>query len=221
MVKPIIFCDFDGTITTTDNIISIMEKFAPPEAEIIKNDILSKHISIKTGVEKMFQLLPSNLKEDIVQYLLQEATIRDGFKEFVQYTREQGIPFYVVSGGIDFFVEPLLAHNGPFDGVFCNGSDFSGEQIQLTYPNPCDEQCMNQACGCCKPTIIRTLMQPNNTSIVIGDSITDFEAAKLADFVLARDILLDRCQEKNIPHRPFDTFYDCLQAVKELVEVKI
>ena len=28
-----VFCDFDGTITNNDNIMSIMEKFAPPEAE--------------------------------------------------------------------------------------------------------------------------------------------------------------------------------------------
>ena len=26
-----VFCDFDGTITNNDNIMSIMEKFAPPE----------------------------------------------------------------------------------------------------------------------------------------------------------------------------------------------
>lgn len=32
-----VFCDFDGTITNNDNIMSIMEKFAPPEAEEVKN----------------------------------------------------------------------------------------------------------------------------------------------------------------------------------------
>ncbi len=37
-----IFCDFDGTITNNDNIMSIMEKFAPPEAEEVKNKILSQ-----------------------------------------------------------------------------------------------------------------------------------------------------------------------------------
>lgn len=37
-----VFCDFDGTITNNDNIMSIMEKFAPPEAEEVKNRILSQ-----------------------------------------------------------------------------------------------------------------------------------------------------------------------------------
>ena len=31
MRKPLIICDFDGTITTNDNIISIMKQFAPEE----------------------------------------------------------------------------------------------------------------------------------------------------------------------------------------------
>ena len=40
-------------------------------------------------------------------------------------------------------------------------------------------QCTSQGCGCCKPSIIRTLLDQDAVSVVIGDSITDLEAAKL------------------------------------------
>ena len=49
-----VFCDFDGTITNNDNIMSIMEKFAPPEAEEVKNKILSQELSIQEGVFNYF-----------------------------------------------------------------------------------------------------------------------------------------------------------------------
>ena len=49
-----VFCDFDGTITNNDNIMSIMEKFAPPEAEEVKNRILSQELSIQEGVFNYF-----------------------------------------------------------------------------------------------------------------------------------------------------------------------
>lgn len=58
-MKPIIFCDFDGTITNTDNIISIMKKFAPPEWEALKDGVLQQKISISSGVGDMFSLLDS------------------------------------------------------------------------------------------------------------------------------------------------------------------
>ncbi|MGB2992381.1 MAG: 2-hydroxy-3-keto-5-methylthiopentenyl-1-phosphate phosphatase, partial [Paenisporosarcina sp.] len=45
MSQPVIFCDFDGTITIKDNIMAIMKKFAPPEWEPIKDQILGQQIS--------------------------------------------------------------------------------------------------------------------------------------------------------------------------------
>ncbi|WP_317906807.1 MtnX-like HAD-IB family phosphatase, partial [Bacillus subtilis] len=100
MRQPLIICDFDGTITTNDNIISIMKQFAPEEWLALKDGVLSRDISIKDGVGRMFQLLPTSLKEDIMEYVMKQAEIRPGFTEFVSFLDEQGLPFYVVSGGM-------------------------------------------------------------------------------------------------------------------------
>lgn len=42
MKKPIVCCDFDGTITKNDNIIRIMKQFAPSEWTKLKDGVLSK-----------------------------------------------------------------------------------------------------------------------------------------------------------------------------------
>ncbi|RDU38372.1 2-hydroxy-3-keto-5-methylthiopentenyl-1-phosphate phosphatase [Neobacillus piezotolerans] len=220
MKKPVIYCDFDGTVTEKDNIISIMKAFAPPEWEPIKDQILSGQISIRKGVGELFSLLSSSDKERIAEFVIGQAKIREGFGEFVAYAREEGIPLYIVSGGIDFFVLPLLSQYGPFDGVFCNTSDFSGETIEIHWPNSCDENCGND-CGCCKPSVIRRLGHGRDYfKIVIGDSVTDLEAAKQADFVLARDLLLEKCGEWELPHDSFNNFYDCIASIKKRTEVK-
>lgn len=103
MTKPMIFCDFDGTITNNDNIVKIMEHFGPIEAKQIKEDILAQNISIQEGVKNLFSLLPTSKKEEIIHFVLNSAEIREGFSAFVRYTHENGIPLYIVSGGIDFF----------------------------------------------------------------------------------------------------------------------
>ena len=221
MKKPVIFCDFDGTVTNKDNIISIMKEFAPPEWEAIKDNILAQKVSIQEGVGKMFSLLPSTRKEDIISYVLKEAVIRDGFSDFVAYAREKNIPLYIVSGGIDFFVEPMLEPFGPFEQVFCNKADFSGETIRILFPYPCDDECTGKGCGCCKPSIIRQLTSSGHTSIVIGDSITDLEAAKLADIVIARDFLTEKCEELDIPHHSFETFHDVQDIIEQSLDVKV
>lgn len=216
MKNPVLVCDFDGTITENDNIIAIMKKFAPPEWVALKDDVLSQDISIKEGVGKMFALLPSAQKKEITDFILNDAKIREGFSEFVSYTKKAGIPLYIVSGGMDFFVKPILNGMIPEDHIFCNEADFSDSRIHIHWPNACDDECTNE-CGCCKPSIVRQIA-PNHDVIVIGDSVTDLEAAKLAKLVIARDFLLEKSEQLGLNYRPFHTFYDVIDHVKEVVE---
>jgi 2-hydroxy-3-keto-5-methylthiopentenyl-1-phosphate phosphatase len=210
---PIIFCDFDGTITLSDNIVSIMKHFAPPEWETLKDSVLNQTISIREGVGKMFSLLPSKLKEEIVQHVEKIGIFRAGFSEFVTFTKKQEIPLYIVSGGIDFFVYPILKDYMEKEYIYCNASDFSNDTIDIIWPHACDEYCSND-CGCCKPSILRQFDSEKYEKIVIGDSITDLQAAKLADRVYARDFLVDKCEELQIPYTPFENFMEIIQDLK-------
>lgn len=215
-----VFCDFDGTITNNDNIMSIMEKFAPPEAEEVKNRILSQELSIQEGVSQLFQFIPTNLHDDMIHFLIETAEIRSGFHEFIQFVNENNISFYVISGGMDFFVYPLLQGLIPKEQIYCNETDFSNEYITVNWPHPCDRLCQNH-CGLCKSSLIRKLSDTNDFHIVIGDSITDLQAAKQADKVFARDFLITKCEENHISYTPFETFHDVQTELKHLLEVKL
>jgi 2-hydroxy-3-keto-5-methylthiopentenyl-1-phosphate phosphatase len=210
---PVLLCDFDGTVTEQDNIVAIMKRFAPPGWEAIKDDVLAQRLSVRAGVGKMFSLLPSSLKEEIVRFVRETAVIRPGFGEFVRFAEERGIPLYIVSGGIDFFVHPVLEGWIPQERIFCNGSDFSTETIRILWPYACDAECQND-CGLCKPSILRRFDPARYERIVIGDSITDLQAAKWADRVFATDFLQEKCEELGIAHTPFTTFHDILAHLK-------
>lgn len=211
----VLFCDFDGTITEKDNIVAIMRHFHPPGWEELTEQILTQQISIREGVGKLFFLLPSSLEHEITQFAVENARIRPGFAEFVDYCRQENVTLLITSGGIDFFVHPILA---PFqlDGpIYCNGSDFSKERIKITWPHTCDEHCQTD-CGMCKTTIIRSYDATGYTRVVIGDSITDLAGSRIADFVIARSFLLEKCQEENLSHKPFTTFYDVISIIKAI-----
>jgi 2-hydroxy-3-keto-5-methylthiopentenyl-1-phosphate phosphatase len=214
--KRVIFCDFDGTITVNDNIVAIMKHFQPEGWEDLVKRIVSKEIAVKQGVGAMFALLPTSRKEEIVRYSIHNATIRPGFQDLLDYCRQNKIDFFVTSGGIDFFVYPLLA---PFrideNHIYCNASDFSGDRIRIVWPHPCDEHCHND-CGMCKTAIIRSYPAEQYERILIGDSVTDFEGAKLVDTVFARSHLIDLCKELNLHYYPFETFHDVIRQLKEM-----
>ncbi|WP_409254148.1 2-hydroxy-3-keto-5-methylthiopentenyl-1-phosphate phosphatase [Bacillus sp. SCS-153A] len=217
MTKIKIFCDFDGTITTTDNIISLMKKFAPPEWNAVKDSILAQDTSIKQGVGEMFRLLPSSLRGNLVQYLLDTHQLRAGFLEFVKWTSEKNIELKIVSGGIDFFVEPILNGIVSNERVYCNSADFSGETIRIIWPHSCDELCDNE-CGCCKTSIIRQETEPDDFIIMIGDSITDLEGAKMADLVFAcGNFLADKCQELGLNYLYFENFEEVAADLEEII----
>lgn len=212
--QPVVFCDFDGTITVNDNIIEIIKHFNPEGWEPIVEDIIGERKSIRRGVGELFQLLPSSSKKEVVEFALSQARIREGFGEFIEFCRHRGIEFYVTSGGIDFFVYPILAPFAiPEDHIFCNGSDFSGERIRITWPHRCQEPCTND-CGMCKTTIIRRFPAERYDRILIGDSVTDFAGAKLVDRVYSRSHLTEKCEQLGLPHVPYENFYDIIDHMK-------
>ncbi|MCY9134042.1 2-hydroxy-3-keto-5-methylthiopentenyl-1-phosphate phosphatase [Bacillus atrophaeus] len=217
--NPLIICDFDGTITMNDNIVSIMKEFAPPEWAALKDGVLSKEVTIEEGVGQMFGLLPSNMKEEITRFVLQDAKIRDGFREFVSFVNQHELPFYVVSGGMDFFVYPLLDGIVDRDRIYCNHASFENDHIHIKWPHSCDSLCTN-GCGCCKPSVIRQLSEKAEFVIMIGDSVTDVEAAKLSDICFARDYLLNECVQLGLQHLPYQNFYEVKSGIENIGEVK-
>ncbi|OEH92378.1 2-hydroxy-3-keto-5-methylthiopentenyl-1-phosphate phosphatase [Bacillus solimangrovi] len=219
MSKKMIFCDFDGTITLNDNIIALMKQFAPPEWEAIKDAVLEQRISIQEGVSQMFALITSSKRAELTDYLVTQAELRPGFLEFVQFAKEHDYELKVLSGGIGFFVYPLLEGIIPREDIYCNEADFSQETINILWPYSCDEQCQN-GCGCCKTSLIRKLAPSDAYKIVIGDSVTDLEQAKLADYVFACDYLLEKCEQLSIRHESFETFYDVMNGLRE-IEVRV
>lgn len=217
--KPVIFCDFDGTITENDNIIAIVKHFRPAGWEAIVADTIGQRITVQEGVGRLFALLPTRDREAIVRFAVDNIRIRAGFAELLRLCREHDIRFLVTSGGIDFFVYPALA---PFviepEHIYCNRSDFSGETVRILWPHACDAECESGGCGMCKPAIIRAYPKSEYTRILIGDSVTDFAGAKLADVIFARSHLADKCAELGMPYCAYETFHTVTARLHTMLE---
>jgi 2-hydroxy-3-keto-5-methylthiopentenyl-1-phosphate phosphatase len=216
MKKLVVFCDFDGTITINDNIIAIMKHFQPAGWEPIVEQVMTQQMTIQDAIGSMFALLPTSRKDEIIRFALDNMQIRAGFSAFLSYCQANQIEFLVTSGGIDFFVYPTLLPLGiERNQIFCNKSDFSGERITIIWPHPCDEAC-DQGCGMCKTTLIRAYSPEHYVRIMIGDSVTDFAGAKLADIVFARSHLAAECNKLNMPYHAYESFNEVIAQLSIL-----
>ncbi len=211
----IVFSDFDGTITEKDVIVSIMAKFAPPEWKSIMRDILSEKLTISEGVRKLFRLIPSSKKDEILEWAIKNIKIRKGFEEFLEFLNKRNIPFIVLSGGLDFYVyEYLKPYRNLITEIYCNRAIFDREFIDIEFIYDCNSVCQKD-CGMCKGSVIAKYKE--KIKVHIGDSITDISASKVADIVFARGDLAKRLEKVGKTFYRFNDFSGIIETFNRII----
>ena len=207
----VVFCDFDGTITTKGMIDEIGEVFIGQRWLDLKRRMLDRKLTLLEGVPMAFESIPSSQKDAIVNHVRKTAVIRDGFGQLLDFCDENALPFVVVSGGLDFFVETVLAqYYSRLARVYTIGTDFSSKNLWLTHTYVCD------TCGLCKAKVMDEY--PGKAHILIGDGLTDLHGAHQADLVFARAGLAEYLSKEGCEFKPYDTFFEVIDGIKEFME---
>lgn len=197
--KAVVFCDFDGTITTEDMIVSVWRQFAPPGWEEEVRGIYEGKRTLKDGVAAVFAKIPSAKRDEIIAHVRRIVNFRRGFAGFLDFCAASGIDFTVCSGGIDFFVEPVMApYQERIKRLYLIPADLSGPNIRLRHTMTCG------SCGLCKAMAMDE--HPGVFKILIGDSLTDVHGAEKADLVFARAKLKKILTERKRPFEPYESF---------------
>ena len=128
-----------------------------------------------------------------------EIQIDDYFREFCNFCIEKGINFYVVSDGVDYFINKILNKNN-IKGLklISNHGEFKNGKFSLTFPNG------YRACevdsGTCKCKVAEDLKKKYGNIYYIGDGASDFCVAKKADYLFAKSELINHCKNNNIKY---------------------
>jgi len=214
--KAIFFSDFDGTITKKDVIEAIMSNFAPSHWEDIYTYLTEGKLDIDVGIRMMFNLLPCEKKEEIVNWCLENVEIRDGFNEFLLYLKEKNIPFVILSGGMDFYIYPLLKEYLPLIyKIHCNRFICKGGRMDVFFGYRCSKECKRN-CGVCKPYIIQKYYKNYNLKFYAGDGITDLDACQYNDIIFSTGGFTEYLKEKKKRTINFETFYEIVNAMEEM-----
>ena len=198
----VVFCDFDGTITTQDTFVSVLEKFAPETASRVLPALFRRELTLKDGISKTLGAIPTRHYPDIIEFIA-EQPVRPGLKEFIEFLNDEAIPFVIISGGLKGMVEAVLEHQNLTKGVtaiYAGEVDTTGEFLQPYSQISSDTEFVAKA--------IAMERYPASQKIAIGDSVTDINMSLAADLVFARDRLIQYLDSENKSYIPWQNFWE-------------
>lgn len=196
-----VFLDFDGTISTVDVGVHVLERAAPAEWREIDESFRRGLIDSRECILDEWELVEGD--EATLRAIAAEVALDPGVGPLVDALRAAGAELTVVSDGFGFYVADAVR---PFGlEVLTNAVDF--ETRELLFPHE-DRCCPCASCGTCKQAPIKDAAHRGQSTLLIGDGASDRKAALLADVVFAKDALATWCGAFGVDHVPFETLAD-------------
>ncbi len=203
------FIDFDGTITTTDVVDRVLERFARKEWKTVEKDWVEGRIGSRECLSRQIDFVVTT--ENDLMKLIEEIKIDPQFISFLKEAKRLSVPVAIVSDGFDLFIEHILnKHLRDFPEllstlpVFCNKLYWTGKGLKAIFANRgCDHGCAN-----CKPSVIKKNNPAGEKIVFVGDGLSDRFAAEIAGLTFAKGKLSSYCEEHRLVHQKYAGFGD-------------
>lgn len=217
MMKTVVQCDFDGTITEDDASFHLLDAHADGDWRRLLEEYRQRKITVWDFNTRAFSMVRAG-KPELLRTLEDNVKVRAGFQEFVDYCMRKGLRFAVVSNGLDFYIDATMRNLG-LDNVevhaahtlFCPG----GMRIRYTGPDG------SQLEDGFKEAYIRLFLKQGYRVVYMGNGESDIPAARRAHHVFATGHLLAHFRENTLDYRPLENFCDAAKDLEELLEIQI
>jgi 2,3-diketo-5-methylthio-1-phosphopentane phosphatase len=196
-----VFVDFDGTITDVDTFDALVRAVAGDAVwDAIDRPLLAGEITLREALARQAAALRLSRAETLA-FMVTHAKVDPAFGPFVDAVRAHGGAIRVVSSGIATVIHDALKRSNIDVEVIANDVDFAPSGWTMTFVDPSDN-------GHDKAVQVRAAQARGAHTVYIGDGISDFAAAFVADerFAKAGRALEAYCRERAIPCVSFTSF---------------
>ena len=201
-----VFLDFDGTITTRDVGVHLLERVGAPEWQLLSDQYARGEIGSRECIASEWALISGS--ESMLRAVAGEVPLDPGFEPLVADLRSAGAEVTIVSDGFGFYVDAVCAPLGL--PTLANSVDFATGELVFPHEDRC---CPCSTCGVCKQAPIKDARQRGRGTVLVGDGISDRKAALLADVVFAKGSLAGWCAATGVSYVPFTTLDDVRYAL--------
>jgi len=196
-----VFVDFDGTITDIDTVDAMARAIVGDAfANELEADLADGRTTVRGAFLRQAKAMRLSRAETL-GWVERHARVDPTFGAFVDAVRAHGASIAVISSGIATVIHDALARSGVSVDVLANDVDFSpdGWTIQFIDDSPNAHD---------KAARVRAARDRGAHTVYVGDGISDFEAASVADVRFAKRgrALEAYCRERGISVTAFSSF---------------
>lgn len=214
LMKIMVQCDFDGTITEQDVSFLLMDAFADGDWRQLLEEYKEGKIPVGAFNTKAFAMIKAD-RQTLLEliFIKDKVKIRPGFQELLSYCSKRGFRFVIVSNGLNFYIEAILGDMGIKNiEVFAAQSRFSRDGMEVKYIGPDGSQLE----GGFKEAYTELFLRNGYRVVYVGNGISDSYPARRAHHIFATGDLLERCKEMNLDCTPFDDLNDVVRGLELL-----
>jgi 2,3-diketo-5-methylthio-1-phosphopentane phosphatase len=200
--KPVLFFDFDNTLTQGDLLDELIERYSPTEEwrdweHAWSEGQLPARECLRLQIENM-RVSRGELFE-----FLSKVRIDPVFVDIVQWARERHVLVSIVSDSFQPLISHVLKSNGVEVDIpiFANEVTFAGEDRLVPHFPHYDPTCVRSANAKARHLDAYRL----NKIIFAGDGHSDLDAALAADVVFAKASLAKELDALGSTFYPFET----------------
>ena len=216
--KPILFLDFDGTVSERDAIDAILERFADEKWLNIEERWKKGTIGSRECLREQVALVTATADE--INDLLDEIRLDTGFETLLKICQRFEIKPHIISDGFDFCIRRILSNSLITENlpVFSSHLEFQNGEWQTAFPYFA-ENCQH-GCATCKPQVMKNLNPNCAPTIFVGDGLSDRYAAQAADLVFAKQGLARFCTEKKIKYSAYQNLFEVSERVEKMLNLQ-
>ena len=218
---PIVFLDFDGTITRRDVTDAILEAYAHPDWLRIEEEWTTGRIGSRDCLIAQMALVRAT-KPDI-DSLLDEIEIDKGIVALLEICAAHAAPVHIVSDGFDYCIRRILSRPSLKLAPYLKGVQIVSGHLEPNGTNwivdftSVDHPCAH-GCGTCKPAAMTRLNATNGPTIFVGDGLSDRYAVACADRVFAKGTLAAYCDEQALSYIPYNNLGTVARRLDHLLQ---
>ena len=209
-------CDFDGTINLSDVTDTLLQRFGRPGWQELEEAWEQGRIGSRDCMQGQVALMDMSREEFEAE--LAGMRIDPGFPAFVAEAQRLGIPVQVISDGLDAAIHSILARHGLGHlPVIANHLVQDAPRQWMLHTPWSNPQC-TKASANCKCSRLAAQRETSRKVLFVGDGSSDFCVSGKADFVLAKDRLVEHCRRNGIAHAAFTDFHEATALLTATVE---
>jgi 2,3-diketo-5-methylthio-1-phosphopentane phosphatase len=219
--RPVVFLDFDGTITRRDVTDAILEVYADPQWLQVEEEWKAGRLSSRDCLTAQVALVTAAPEQ--LDSLLDSIEIDSGLVPLLDTCSAHGVPVHIVSDGFDYCIHRVLSRPSlglapHLESVQIVSSHLERDGTRWTLEFTSSHQPCAHGCATCKPATMERLNPAGGPMVFVGDGLSDKHAARRADLVFAKDALAAFCDQHAIAYAPYDHLLTVAQSLDRLLQ---